>query len=223
MRSQSRHSPADGADEAFGERVRLRRSYRRLHDPDAFAVEDGVEAAREFGIAIADQEPEARRLLLKCPGELTGSLRDPGARRVGGAAGEMDATASELDEEQDIEASQRDRLDGEEVNGEHGVGLLAQEHPPREAGTLASRTEPGLAEDIADGRRRNGQAESVDLAGDPLIAPAWVLARKPEHELSDLAANRRPPNPTRVRPAASNEPAVPATQRRRGHQERTPA
>ena len=36
---------ADGADEALGEGVRLRRPDRRLDDPDAFAGEDGVEVA----------------------------------------------------------------------------------------------------------------------------------------------------------------------------------
>src|SRR5439155_6449811 len=33
------------ADEALGDRVRLRRLHRRLHDPDAFAAEDLVEGA----------------------------------------------------------------------------------------------------------------------------------------------------------------------------------
>ncbi len=49
---------ADGADEAFGDRVRLRRSHRCLDDPDAFAGEDRVEAARELAVAVADQEAE---------------------------------------------------------------------------------------------------------------------------------------------------------------------
>jgi hypothetical protein len=47
-----------GTDEAFGGRLRLRRSHWGLHHLDAFAREDGVEAAREFAVAIADQEPE---------------------------------------------------------------------------------------------------------------------------------------------------------------------
>jgi hypothetical protein len=34
---------ADGADKTLGDRVRLRRSQRRLDDLDAFAGEDGVE------------------------------------------------------------------------------------------------------------------------------------------------------------------------------------
>jgi hypothetical protein len=47
---------AGGADEAFGDRVRLWRSHRRLDDLDAFAGEDGVEVAAVFAVAVADQE-----------------------------------------------------------------------------------------------------------------------------------------------------------------------
>jgi hypothetical protein len=43
---------ADGADEAFSDRVRLRRLYRRLDDLDSVACEDGVEAARELAVAV---------------------------------------------------------------------------------------------------------------------------------------------------------------------------
>ena len=49
---------ADGTDKAFGERIRLRRSHRCLDDPDAFAGEDRVEAARELAVAVAEQEAE---------------------------------------------------------------------------------------------------------------------------------------------------------------------
>ena len=47
---------ADGADEALGDRVRLRRPHRRLDDSDAFAGEDGVEVTGELAVAVADQE-----------------------------------------------------------------------------------------------------------------------------------------------------------------------
>jgi hypothetical protein len=47
----------------------------------------------------------------------------------------VDAAVSELDEDEDVEALRRDRLDGEEIDGEHALGLLPQKHcqvsPPR--------------------------------------------------------------------------------------------
>jgi hypothetical protein len=54
-------------DEAFGERVRFRRSHRCFDDLDAFAGEDGVEVAGELAVAVADQEAKRMSLVLECP------------------------------------------------------------------------------------------------------------------------------------------------------------
>ena len=112
---------ADGADEALGDRVRLRRPYRRLDDPDTFTGEDGIEVTRELAVTVADQESKSRGLLLERPGELACLLCHPGAGLVGGAASEVDAAAGELNEEENIEALQRDRFDSEEVDREQRV------------------------------------------------------------------------------------------------------
>jgi hypothetical protein len=54
---------SDGADEAFGDRVRPRHSHPGADDLDSFASEDDVEIARELAVAIADQEAKRRRAL----------------------------------------------------------------------------------------------------------------------------------------------------------------
>jgi len=41
------------------------------------------------------------------------------------AAGEVDAAALEFDEEEHVEATDGDRLDGEEIAGKHAGRLLA--------------------------------------------------------------------------------------------------
>jgi hypothetical protein len=46
----------NGADPAFGERVCPRRSKRGANDLDVFALEDVVEGAAEFAVAVVDQE-----------------------------------------------------------------------------------------------------------------------------------------------------------------------
>ena len=51
---------ADGADEALGDRVRPRCPHRRLDDAGVEGGEDGVEGGGELGVAVADEEPEAR-------------------------------------------------------------------------------------------------------------------------------------------------------------------
>jgi hypothetical protein len=76
--------------------VRKRCTYRGLDDFDAFACEDGIELARVLAVSVADQETEARRPLLKCPGELAGLLSDPCCGWAGGATREVDAAAAEL-------------------------------------------------------------------------------------------------------------------------------
>jgi hypothetical protein len=50
---------ADGADEAFRDRVRPRCAHRRLDDLDVDGGEHGVEGGGEFAVAVADQKPEA--------------------------------------------------------------------------------------------------------------------------------------------------------------------
>jgi hypothetical protein len=46
-------------DEALRDRVCLRRSHRRPHDPRALATDDFVEGAAVLAVAVADQEPDA--------------------------------------------------------------------------------------------------------------------------------------------------------------------
>ena len=48
---------ADGADEALGEGVRLRRTNRCPDHPDAFALEDLIEGEAELAVTVVDQEP----------------------------------------------------------------------------------------------------------------------------------------------------------------------
>jgi hypothetical protein len=80
-------------------------------------------AALNLLVAVVDQEPHALEEAREA--EVARLLRDPSAGRVAGAAREVNAAAPELDEEQDVEAAERDRLDGEEVAGEHARRLLA--------------------------------------------------------------------------------------------------
>jgi len=54
---------SDGADEALGDRVRLRRSRWRADDLDPVASEDDVEVAGELAVEIPDQEANRCRPL----------------------------------------------------------------------------------------------------------------------------------------------------------------
>jgi hypothetical protein len=166
---------ACGADEALGDRVRLRRLDRRQDDLEAFAAEDGVEVADELAVTIADQEPSWCRSLRQGPGKLPGLLGDPGAAGVRRAAGKVHAPAAELDEEEHVQPPQGNGLHGEEVDGEHAVGLRTEELAPRRSGALARRSEAAPPKQLAHRGGRHREAEATELAGDPLVAPARVL------------------------------------------------
>jgi hypothetical protein len=117
-------------------------------------------------------------------------------RRVRGAAGHVDASATKLDEEEHVQPLQRNRLDREEIDRKHALRLRLQEGTPRELGALAGRTKARLPQDLPHGRGGEDDAEAVQLACYPLVTPARVLTRQPEHQLPDLAADRRPPAAT---------------------------
>jgi hypothetical protein len=64
--------------------------------------------------------------------------------------------------------------------------------------------------------RRDPKPELVELARDPLVAPAGILARQPQHEFARGGVDRRAPRPRpRVGPSPPDEPSVPAQQRPR--------
>jgi hypothetical protein len=150
--------------------------------------------------------------------EVARLLGDPGAGRIGRAAREVDAAALEFDEEEHVEAAQRDRLDGEEVAGEHAGGLLVEEFAPAWARAPGRGPKPVGKQDAPDRARRDAQAELAQLAGDPRVAPAWVLAGEAQHELSHPALDWRTARTSpRLRPLATHELPVPAQKRLRRH------
>src|SRR5947207_14615811 len=103
IRSQSRHS---------ARAVRTKRSANAF----AFGARTGVlmisipslaKTASKSRVNLLSRsrmrKRKGRSPLLECPGELPGLLGDPPPPRVDGAAGEMDAPATELDEEEHIQ------------------------------------------------------------------------------------------------------------------------
>ena len=74
---------ADGADEAFGDRVGPRGLHRRPNDADVERGEDGVERGGELGVAVADEEPKATPGVVEVHEEIAGLLGQPGSGGVG--------------------------------------------------------------------------------------------------------------------------------------------
>lgn len=98
----------DGADPAFGERVRPRRTGRGLHHRETFRPQDLVEGTRELRVPIPQQDV----LVFETSGdrEVPSLLGDPGEIGPGGRAGDMDPSRGKLDEEQERRASSGTRF-----------------------------------------------------------------------------------------------------------------
>lgn len=88
----------------------------------------------------------------------------------------------DLDEYQDLESPEQDRVVGEEVAGHDRSGMRLQELGP--SGSLAARSwrHPVTAQNTADCGRLNPVAELEQLALDAAIAPARVLTTEAEDE-----------------------------------------
>ena len=184
------------ADEALGACVRLGRPRPGQNHPHAFAAEDLVEAGDELRVAVVDQElrvaERSREAQVAC------LLGNPPAVRMRIAASEVHAAALKLDEEEHVVAAQERGLDGEEVTGDDAGRLRTQEVAPARPQASRRRSKASTRKQAANGARRDAEAELAELAGDALIAPARVLAREPQHKLSLLRVDRRPPGPRRA-------------------------
>ena len=81
-----------------------------------------------------------------------------------------------------------------------------------------------MPEDLGDRRCRDAHADTGELADDPLVTPARVLTRKPQHQLTDLLGDRRSAgSPPGIHPPPAHELAMPAQQCLRADEERRPA
>jgi hypothetical protein len=103
----------------------------------------------------------------------------------------------------------------QEVDGEDPGCLGMQELPPGRARAARRRIDASGVQDLPDGGRRYGDAELVQLALDPAVAPQRILPRQAQHQSLDTWGNRRTAGPA---PAARvvlsrRQPAVPGQQR----------
>ena len=64
------------------------------------------------------------------------------------------------------------------------AACAAQELAPARPGAPRRRLEPSCEQQPADRARRDAEAELEQLAGDPPVAPARILARQPQHQLA---------------------------------------
>jgi hypothetical protein len=131
--------------------------------------------------------------------------------------------AAQFDEDEHVQALQPNRLDGEEIDGEHASPVRSQELAPGHPTARADRSETRGSKPCAHRRRRDHHAKALQFANDALITPPRVVSREPDNQRSDLTADRRAPGATRVRPPLRHQAPMPAKQRSRCDDEGPPA
>jgi len=165
-----------GSHPSFGEGVRPRSAERSLDNLDALSPQDLVEARRELGVAVTEQEPGSEFAILDVPGQMPRLLHHPVAGGMCRAAGEMHTATANLDEEQDVQRLEPNGLDGEEVGSQDLLSVLPQELAPGASTTLGRWWKVVAPEHGTDRFVRAAQAELEQLTLDAAIAPAWVFA-----------------------------------------------
>jgi hypothetical protein len=118
-------------------------------------VEHRIEAGDELRIAVADQRLQRVHPGAQLRGEVAGLLGDPRAGRVGGRPADVQPAGLVLDEDQRIDPSQQDGVDGQEVAGDDPVALGGQELLPRRARTSRRRVDASPGQDLPHRRGRD--------------------------------------------------------------------
>src|SRR5918996_4944002 len=115
----------------------------------------------------------------------------------------------------------KDRLHGEEVEGQDRPGLRLEELAPGRTVSPGRRPESVGPEQRADRGRRDADPELGELTPDPQASPPGILPSHPQDEVSNLTVGRRPAagGPSSVGPLPSHELPVPSKQRLRVDEE----
>ena len=210
LRPRCSHKP-------FRVRVRPRRADGRLDDLGTFRSEDLVETGGELRVPVPDEELHRATCLGQVGGQLPGGLGDKAGARVFGDAKEVGLPGGVLDGEEDIEALEQHRVNGEEVRRQDPFRLGFEELCPARA-SPGCRPQAMAAKDASDRRRPHPDSELAQLALDAYTTPAAVLSPQAHDQLHQLRTHRRPPRaslPPPSSPFPSSGFSVPTQQRRR--------
>src|ERR1019366_5721209 len=181
----------DSTDEALGEGVCSGRSDRSSNGSDALGAEHLVEAGRELGVAIADQELDRLCTLGEFIGQIPGWPGHPGTRRMRRDSRYIRPAGIELDEEKDVEPPQEHGIHSEEIAGQHRRSLSSHELGPCRSGSLRGGVDAMTLEDVPNACRCQVDAQDSQLSLDPAIAPHRILPGQTNDELHSACGDPR--------------------------------
>lgn len=141
--------PTYAADPAFRVGIRVRRADRCAEDRDVFALEDAVEGAAELRVPIMDQEARPLAAVAEIHQQVACLLAHPHRVGVARTREVLDPARADRDEEQHVQPAQPDRIDREEIAGEHCLNVLSEERAPAELVTSRRRRDAGAGEHVS--------------------------------------------------------------------------
>ena len=127
-------------------------------DGDVTVGEDGIKSGDEPAVVVADQIPHAGAGVLKVHGEVSGHLGRRGCGGVGGHAENPPASGGMLNDGQGIQSGSGEGLDLEEVRGEEGGCLAAQEGGPGQSVAFGTGFDAVVFDDLPHGAGRHRDA-----------------------------------------------------------------
>jgi hypothetical protein len=137
---------------------------------------------------------------------------------------DMDPSGTDLEDEEHVDPTQQDNVDGEEVTRKYRRRLAPAELSPRRTGAPRSGVKSRLSQDVPDCRWSDSIAQPDEFAVDAAVTPVRVLTSEPNHQITD---NDRRPRTTcgwfrrrRVCPMPGDQLPMPAQQRPRSHDPR---
>jgi hypothetical protein len=125
----------------------------------------------EVRAAVLDQETEVPEPLAEVEGQVAGLLHRPLARRVGGDSADVHPAGAVLDEHQHVQPGQRDSIHVKKVDGKNPGGLRVQELPPSQTAPSRRGVDARRAQDLVDGRWRDGHTQLGQLAVNTPVTP----------------------------------------------------
>ncbi len=203
---------AHGPHSAFGGGIGPRGGHRSPGDPHTVRREDHIEGRRELAVAVTNQERSFHASLLEVPNEVARLLGHPGRGWPLGTPSQEDAACPQFEKEQDGQGLEAKRLDSEEVAGQDGPGLGAEEGSPRETAPAWGGWHTLFSQDGPNGGCADRITELEQFAPDALVPPARILPGKPEDLLAAVGRERWTPwatAPAESRPLAADQFPVP--------------
>ena len=177
---------SNGPNKSFAEGICFGRSNRGSDRPHAEILQRRIKRGRENGIAIVNDEFVRMRIGEDLP-EL---LRGPFGGRMTRHVEVQNPPRSDLHRYEYIEDLKGRGDRHEEVAGHDSLGMVPNKRRP--ALVVASASGPLLRQVLPNGPWRHEDSEfEIQLIGDPLLAPGWIVASHLADQFLQILRQRR--------------------------------